>query len=250
MRFFVFFTAVLLSFYLLSGCKGNSDNRLVGVNPDQLSGDSLMEGEKSVYSENGKLRYIVEYKKGKANGRVREYYEDGKLYMDAIYKDGHRNGKCSHFYKNGKAFGVANYVDGLKDGIETKYYENGSVWAITTYRKNKAQPGLREFKKDGTEIIEDVKILISEVDHIALEGKYYIRVSLSSPRNNVKFYASPQSDPDSREKLRISGNYGILDVPVSSSRFVMKKLIFEAEYKTTRGNLMRIQKPYNLAIDR
>ncbi len=250
MRLIVISCTILLCFYLLSACSGNSEKQLVGVNPDQPSGDSLMEGEKSAYYENGKLHYIVEYQKGKANGRVREYSLDGKLYMDAIYKDGHRNGKCSHFYKNGNAFEVADYVDGKKDGILTKYRENGKVWSITTYRNNKVQPGLREFRPDGTEIPEDVKILVSEIDHTALEGKYFIRVSLSSPRKDVKFFASPQSDPDSREILKMSGNSGILEVPLSVTGFVMKKLIFEAEYKTPRGNTMRLQKFYNLAVDK
>jgi hypothetical protein len=250
MRLMVFLGVIILSSILLPGCNNNSDKRLVGINPDEASNDSLLEGEKSVYAKNGKLRYIVEYKKGIANGRVREFYEDGKIYMDAIYKDGHRNGKCSLFFKNGKPFSVLNYVNGEKDGIETKFYGNGNCRAITVFRKGKAQPGLKEYKQDGTEIKQNVKLLIQEIDHTALEGKYYIRVSLSVPRKNVKYYASPLSDPDSREKLKISGASGILEVPVSANGFVMKKLIFDAEYTTQNGNMMRLQKSYNLAIDR
>jgi hypothetical protein len=138
----------------------------------------------------------------------------------------------------------------VKDSIETKFYETGQVLAYVPYKNDKVQPGLREFKKDGTPVDQDLSLIITEVDHTALEGKFFIRVRLSSPRKNVKFYASPQSDPESREILKISGNEGILVVPVPRGGFILKKLIFEAEFKTAMRNTMRLQKLYNLAVDR
>lgn len=243
MKFLSFLSSLLIFTFVLSGCSGSSERQ------GGTSADSLKEGEKPVYSEDGKLHFIVESKDGKANGRVREYYANGNIYMDAIYKDDHRHGKCTHYFKNGKPFSVAYFINGAKDSIETKYDENGRVLALVPYKNDKVQPGLKEFKKDGTLINENVNLIISEIDHTALEGKYFIRVSLSNPRKNVKFYASPQSDPDSREILKISGDAGILQVPIPPSGFVMKKLIFEAEYKTSMGNIMRVQKLYNLAID-
>jgi antitoxin component YwqK of YwqJK toxin-antitoxin module len=242
------FLSCLISFIivaiLFSGCNGNSKQQ------GGLSGDSLKAGEKPVYSENGKLHFIVEYKDGKANGRVREYYPDGKLYMDAIYKDDHRHGKCIHYFKNGKPFSVSYYIDGAKDSIETKYNEKGQILAFVPYKNDKVQPGLKEFKKDGTELMDNTSLKIQEVNHLKNGGKYYLSVSLSEPRKNVKFYAAPQSDPESREILKISGDAGILNVPVSPGGFAMKKLIFEAEYRTPMGNTMRKQKKYNLAVNR
>lgn len=244
MKCLPFFGPILFILYMISGCSGNSGGK------DGLAGDTLKEGEKPVFSENGKLHFIVEYKNGKANGRVREYYNDGKLYMDAVYKDDHRNGKCMHYFKNGKPFSVSYFKNGAKDSIETKFYETGEVLAYVPYKNDKVQPGLREFKKDGTPVDPDLGLIITEVDHTALEGKFFLRVRLSSPRKNVKFYASPQSDPDSREILKISGNEGILVVPVPPGGFILKKLIFEAEFKTAMRNPMRLQKLYNLAVDR
>jgi antitoxin component YwqK of YwqJK toxin-antitoxin module len=246
MRSFIFFGAVLFSFCLLSGCKSKSEQKLVGVNPEQVSVDSLFNGEKSVFYEDGKLHYIVEYKKGKANGRVREFYPDGKIYMDAIFKDGHRDGKCTHFFKNGKPFSVTNYVNGEKDGIETKYYEDGKVLAINTYKKDKVQPGLKEFNRDGTEVKENVSILITEMDHTASEGIFILQVSLSDIGLNANFYASPSGG--SRVKLRKSGNSGILEVPVTSRSSVIKQITIEAEYKNHKGNTVRLQKLYNLDV--
>lgn len=250
MKLSVFWGSVFLFSCLLAGCNSKSGQPAAGKSSGLSVADSMVDGEKSIYSENGKLHYKVEYKNGKANGRVREYYANGNIYMDAIYKDGHRNGKCTHFYKNGKAFSVSEYKNGDKDGIETKYSEKGKIMATIPYHKDKVQPGLIEYKSDGSVLQDDAKLLIKEVDHSTLEGKYYIRVSLTAPRKNLKFYALSQSDTDSREKLAMSGNSAILNVPIPPSGFLMKKLIFEAEYKTSMGNVRRIQKFYNLLIEK
>jgi len=243
MKIIFFLGTLIILIFLFTGCSGNSGG---WGNSDS---DTLKAGEKLVYTENGRLHFIVTYKDGKAYGRVREYYSDGKLYMDAIYKDDHRHGKCTHYFKNGKPFSVSYFVNGAKDSIETKFYESGEVLAYVPYKKDKVQPGLKEFKKDGTPIDDNKSLIISEVDHTALEGKYSVYVSLPLPRKNAKFYASPESDPKSRELLKISGGSGVLLVPVSTGGFVMKKLIFQAEYKTPLGNTMRLQKFYNLAVD-
>jgi antitoxin component YwqK of YwqJK toxin-antitoxin module len=244
MKILSFLSAVFILTFFITGCNGKSGSQA------ELSGDTLKAGEKAVFSENGKLHYIIESKDGKTNGRVREYTPDGKLYMDAIYKNDHRNGKCTFYYKNGKPFSVCYYIHGAKDSIDTKYSEDGRVLAFVPYKNDKVQPGLKEFEKDGSLIPVNNTLIISEVDHSALEGRYYLKVSLAKPRKNVKFYASPQTDPDSRELLKISGDAGILEVPIPPGGFVMKKLILEAQYKTSMGNTMRLQRFYDLAIDR
>lgn len=244
MKFLLIFSFALLFTCLLVSC--NSKNESKGSS----AADSLKAGQKAVYSESGKLRYIIESKDGKTNGRVREYYANGKLYMDAIYKDDHRNGKCTFYFKNGKPFSVCYFINGAKDSIDTKYNENGQVMAMVPYKKGKVQPGLKEFMKDGTLKPVNNTLVVSEVDHSALEGRYYLRVSLSTPRKGVKFYAAPQSDPESRQLLKVTGDFGVLEVPVSTDGFIMKKLILEAQYKTAMGNTMRLQRFYNLVVDR
>jgi len=238
MKFLTILTLAVIFTCFFSSC--NSKNGSQGGGP----ADSLKADEKAVYTENGKLHYIVQSKDGKSNGRVREYTSDGKLYMDAIYKDDHRNGKCTFYFKNGKPFSVCYYVNGAKDSIDTKYNESGQVLAIVPYKKGKVQPGLKEYAKDGSEIIETASLQIKAVNNLAKGGKYYLSVSLSEPRKKVKFYASPQSDPDSRELLKMSGDNGILEVPVSSSGFVIKNIFIDAEYKTSIGNTRRLHKLY------
>lgn len=244
MKLLSFLSSILIFLVIISGCNSKQGGK------NGLSGDTLKAGEKPVYSENGKLQYLVEAQKPDVGYRVREYTSDGKLYMDAMYKNDHRNGKCTHYYKNGQPFSVSFYVNGAKDSVETKYDQRGRIMAMVPYKNDKVQPGLKEFDRDGSLIPVNNTLIISEVDHSALEGKYYIRVRLSNPQKNVKFYASPQSDPDSRELLKISGDAAILNVPISTGGFIMKKLVFEAQYKTTMGNTLRLQKYYDLVVDK
>jgi hypothetical protein len=239
-------TSCLIALVALTfSCSGGSGN-----DTGKQGADTLKPNEKPVFSENGKLRYIVEYKDGKQEGRVREFYADGKLYMDAIYKNGHRNGLCTHYNKNGNPFSKVVFVDGKKEGIESKYSPGGKLMAEIPYHNDKVQPGLKEYIKDGKLYTDYPKLVIREINRIALDGKYYLSVSLTEKQKEMKFYAAPQSDPESRELLKRSGDAGILDVPVLSSGFVMKKLILEAEYKTSIGNTMRTQQFYNLVVDR
>jgi len=242
MKIMNLFTTVLFIACLASACNNRSGQN---AGNGQTAFDSATDGEKKVYYSDGKIQYIVEFKNGKANGRVREYDREGKLYMDAIFADGHRHGKCTHFYKNGNPFEVSNFVIGEKDGIESKYYENGKLLATIIYKKNKVQPGLKEYKIDGTEVIDDNELIIKEIDHVSKEGKYFFQVSLKNPKSIVDYYAAPQADPESRQKLSLSGNNGILEIPVKSKSFIMKNMIFQAEYKSKLGNTVRLEKLYH-----
>ena len=232
------FSAILIITLIISGCKGNSGKK------DSPSADTLKEGEKPIFSENGTLKYILGAKSPDSSYRVREYTPDGKLYMDAMFKDDHRNGKVTHYNKNGQPFSVSYFINGAKDSIETKYNEQGQVLALVPYKNDMVQPGLKEFNKDGTELIDKTTLQVKVVNQLARGGKYFLKVSLSQPQNDVKFYAAPESDPDSRQLLQMSGTDGILEVPVNSSGFRAKDIYIDAEYKTSMRNTRRLQKLY------
>ncbi len=231
---------------LATACNSSSDKNTA----TQTAADSLKPGEKSEFYKNGKLHYIVEYKNGKANGRVKEYTSTGYKYMDATYKDGLRNGICTLFLTNGKPYSIVNYVNEAKEGVETIYNPDGKQEAVLTYKNNKVQPGLKEFMKDGTPVEDNTRLMVTEVDQTKRGGKYFIRLSLTPPHSDAIFYAAPQSDPDSREKLQSEGNWAILVVPLAEKGFILKKLVLDAEYKTALGNTRRLQRLYSLAIGR
>ncbi len=248
MKILTLFCLTFVSVLVLSGCNPKQQTTDANTDPDQMQNGEMKDGEHSTYYPDGKLKYKVEYKDGKANGRVRQYYTDGKLYMEAVFKDGRRNGKCTYFFKNGSAYSVSNYVNGNKEGIESKYWENGKLLSVNTYKKDKVQPGLKEYKQDGTLIDNEVKLLIKEVDHTSLEGKYYLYVSLSNPKIVANFFSRTASE-EIRQKLKMTGNSGIVEFNLAPRQFLFKHLIIDAEYKTPRGNTMRLQREYNLAVN-
>lgn len=230
-----------------SACDDLGGKKLIGIEPEQLSG--VKNGEQKIYSEDGKLQSIVEVKDGKADGRVRKYYENGKLRMDAIYKAGRKNGKCIYYYENGKAFSQSNYVDGYKEGEEKRYYEEGQLFAVVNFKHNEVQPGLKEYRKDGKEIDHKVGLVIEEKDYLTINGTYIVKVSLTNNKYKPVFSVLFPSEKNAMMLLKNSGNAGVYEVPVVRGSFYMKKLIFQAKMKTTLGNDLIIQKPYNLAID-
>lgn len=249
MKINLLLVSTLLLLIYLSGCKGKSEQQTSTDTAGLSSADSVIDGEKTIKFPNGKPHYIVEYKGGKANGRVREYRTDGTLYMDAVFLDGHRHGKCTSYFKSGSVYSESNYINGNKEGVETKYYEDGKLLATNMYLKDKVLPGLKEFNKDGTEIKQSVSMKITEEDHTATNGKYYLKATLSDIGKNANFYASTVADGP-REKLKMSGNSGVLEIKVSSRNNLVKELIFDAEFKTSLGNTCRLQQIHKLRIKR
>jgi len=248
MKFRLFAIAAICMLAAIS-CDQLSSGKLVGVEPEDLSSKGVRDGEQKIYTASGKLESIVEVKNGKADGRVRKYYDDGKLRMEAIYREGRKHGTCIYYYGNGKAFTVSEYIDGYKEGEEKKYYEDGKLMAILMYKKGEEQPGLQEFRKDGTPLVKKQKLIISEKDRTALEGKFILTVRISDETVKPRYYVIYPDSPDLKQSMKTSGNAAILEIQAIPGTFMMKKLIFEAEYKTIRGNRMIIRQPYNLAID-
>ena len=238
MKFITYFVLATGFLLMVSACNNPSGNAVTN------GADSLNPDEKPSYYENGKLHYIVEYHDGKANGRVREYYPDGKLYMQGTFKNDHRHGKITHYFKNGKPFSEAWFVDGKKDSIELKYNQFGRLIAKIPFKDDEMQPGLEEYNADGSLVTYNEKIVINEIDLTATQRKFIFKVSLSPSVNDVKYYASTNDEPDKRMKLKISDGAGVLEIPAAGG-FQLKKILFEAEYKTKMGNKRIISRSYS-----
>ncbi len=246
MRFLLPF---LLFIIAISACTPRNEVNKSTQDADSLQNNITKDGEYPVYDKNHKLQYMVQYKNGKANGRVRQYYPNGSIYMEAEFKDGHRNGKCTYFNKSGKIAQVLNYTNGEKDGTETQYYQNGKVESINTYKNGVLQPGLKEFYNDGTIAGKEVELLFKEVDHSSLEEKYFLYITLSDPSLKVNFYTLSANDPKIRKKIKQNGHTGVLEYRISSRESMIQKLLIEAVFYTNKGNKMKISQTYNLAIN-
>jgi hypothetical protein len=244
MKLLKLFFAFTIVAGLLYGCAGNKEKKTSENNPQQTPGKEFKDGENSIFDKDGNLQYIVEYKNGKPNGRVRQFFADGKLYMDATYKNGFRDGKCTYFFKNGNPFTVSNYENGNKEGIETKYYQDGKILSVNTFKKNNVLPGLIEYDKDGNEIKNKVSLIIKKSE-TPVNGKYYIHLRLSDPGIDAAYYAAIPAESDKKVKLKMSGNDAVFEIPQTEGGSVAKKIVFDALYLTPKGNERRLQETYN-----
>jgi len=243
MKLLSFSAILVIVFFLFMACSNSQEPRPAENNPEMAQGGKFKDGKHPVYNENGKLKYMVEYKDGKANGQVKQFYEDGKLYMEATFTEGRRNGKCTYFYKNGKAHSVSIYVNGTREGDEIKYWESGELLSVCPFKNDKVQTGLKEYRKDGTLIGNNISILISETAS-ASDGKHYLKISLSNPKIVAGYYVSVLSENEPRVKLAKSGYAALYEVKASDGTSMKGQLVFDAEFKTLLGNTRRLQKIY------
>lgn len=246
MKLLSFSAILVIVFFLLVACRNSQEPRPAENNSEMAQGGKFKDGKHPVYNENGKLKYMVEYKDGKANGQVKQFYEDGKLYMEATFTEGRRNGKCTYFYKNGKAHSVSIYVNGTREGDEIKYWESGELLSVCPFKNDKVQTGLKEYRKDGTLIGNNISILINTVESKASDGKRFLKVSLSNPETDASYYVSDLSEKAPRVKLAKSGYAALYEIKAPKGATLKKQLVFDAEYKTSLGNTMRLQKSFNL----
>ena len=67
-----------------------------------------------IYTIDGTIDYLYNYKSGELNGKAYSYHSDGVLWWEEEYKNGKLHGK------------FINYVDGVKE-IEEMYFEGERV---------------------------------------------------------------------------------------------------------------------------
>ena len=159
---------LLLSFALLIGCgKPNLDDPKT---LDQILVEAIDEGElqergkegeelgyapnsqtpytgwvKGMY-ENGKVRYLLQVKDGKAHGLSTWWHDNGQKKGETNYKDGKEHGLETVWYENGQKELETNYKDGKEHGLMTGWHENG---------QKAGEGNLKDGKAHGLSIIWD-----------------------------------------------------------------------------------------------
>lgn len=141
--------------------------------------DSLKNGICKYYFENGKPQLIVEYKKGKLVGTIKEFYESGYKFMaidattlnakiyseDSIsyYKGKYENLELNmngiwedwNIKYNYKRFAWT-FLNGYKTGPYTAFRKNGSIEATGHYFKGTLTDTLKLFDEKG--ILKEMQI--------------------------------------------------------------------------------------------
>lgn len=115
---------------------------------EQFYKDKAIDGETKFFDDDGKLHYILTYKKGKTIGAkyfdkagavlaegahkkgnfsIIGYTPDGLKSLEGTYKDGNETGEWKYYNRAGFLFKKITYTDGKQHGPVTVYHENGKI---------------------------------------------------------------------------------------------------------------------------
>jgi hypothetical protein len=215
--------------------------------------NGLRNGLVKNYSENGKLLSTAEYTDDLRNGWIINYStENGKPMLKAMLKNDIQNGPVIQYYKEGMLFRESNYVNGRIDGKVITYWPDGKIKAENFYKMGKPAIGLKEYDKDGKLIVEQPKILISQIDQLEIFNKVVLRIALSENVDELEFYLEEPFEkiyiPDHPYKLRVVDGVATIDYPAPSGSTFRKKISIMAKFRSKNGNTMVLQQYYNLAF--
>ncbi len=114
----------------------NKSNGILTI--ENYNDKGLLEGEKTVFYENGQVAEKSIYVDGLIDGTSMWYSPNGKILKEFAYKNGVLHGVSKYYNKDGQPLAEGSYKNDKKHGI-WKYYENGVLTEekdFTTYSKN------------------------------------------------------------------------------------------------------------------
>jgi antitoxin component YwqK of YwqJK toxin-antitoxin module len=215
--------------------------------------DSVRQGITKNYDKSGHLLSKINYENNQMHGVAINYYPSGRVHSKIIYQEGRKNGNEIWYYESGKVFRISPFINGKLNGVQQFYYESGSPMAEVPYKNGKPGAGLKEYNGSGQLITRYPQIVIREINHLATENKFMLKISLSNKSDKVNFYMGKLEDDRYFDNSSLTplvtkngeAEYYIYVFPGSR---VMEKMNIIANYKTPRGNPYIIQKKYNLAV--
>ena len=209
------------------------------------------EGITRNYHEDGSLMSEITYVNNEKNGISRDFYPNGKARMEITYKRGIMQGDAKWYYQSGEVYRVTPYINGQAEGIQKLYYKDGKVKAEVPYKSGVIAPGLKEYTETGV-LLPTPSIVIEEIDKIAMEGKFILKMHLSNHAGNAKWYEGDLKDWSAFPKALSpvnndqNGN-GILSYSASHGAVVMRTIYIYAVLNTEMGNQCILKKKYDLA---
>ncbi len=240
------FTISILFLVCFSSCQFFPKEDAIVLEEELKSG---VEGVQKTYRKDKSLLTAIEHKDGKRHGISRSYFKDGKtIQYEICYDSGIRSGVTNAYYSNGQLFFTVNYIEGKREGISKKYYKTGELMAQIPYKGNKAQPGLIEYQKSGVKKTIYPDIVIEEIDKSASESLFIVRVRLSKPTKNVKYFRINDSSSDEIEETRLIDQKGVVDFKyfVRGLSSIHETIKIKAEYNTFLGNPFVIYKEHTV----
>lgn len=94
---------ILISLFLLfCSCKNVENKNLTDYTQEVAESDTLNDGLRKTYFQNGKLKLIEEHQNGLQHGRIEGYFENGNLEFTGSYYQGKKDGEFFSYYNVNK----------------------------------------------------------------------------------------------------------------------------------------------------
>lgn len=203
------------------------------------------------YRENGTLLSEVTYRDGLRNGLAINFYENGEIKNEIIYKNNNKEGRATWYYENGVLYRETNYTGDQIDGVQKRYYDNGKLMAEVPYKNGQLQLGTKEYTKEGKLKKLYPEIIILPIDKTGFENTYILQISLSKKQRETQFYRVYDGvDRRLDEPLDSRNDMAEITWRVPKGSFVMEKIRIAAEFQTILSNPYRVEKSYNVSVER
>jgi hypothetical protein len=212
---------------------------------------TLRQGITKNYDRSGNLAGEVMYVNNMKHGWATNYYTSGKIHSKIMYQEGKKHGDEIWYYESGKVYRISPYANNKINGMQKGFYEDGSPKFEVLYKDGAPAAGLKEYSKSG-KLITQPFIIVKEINHLAMDNQYILRLSLSNQSSKVQFYRDELEEGKflSKTQMPLVTEKGVAEyvVFVAPGALAVEKLNFIANYKTSMGNPCILQKRYNLAV--
>ena len=114
-----------------------------------------LHGERKIYSNQGELETIENYRNDTFEGPYQLLFPDGQLKFDAAYSNGVLVGEAKGYYENGQLKEVVQFKDNVENGPFIEYHPNGNLKATGSYYSgNHSEHGPLELFDENGDLIK------------------------------------------------------------------------------------------------
>ena len=215
--------------------------------------ENLRHGTTKTYSQNGKLIATIMYANNQRHGKMTNYYEDGSISSEINYNNGMKSGDAIKYFPSGEIYRITPYLYNEISGIRKTFWEDGIIQSELPFSAGQEGAGLKEYTHTGQLKKMDAKIVIKEIDEIAMANKLTLRISLSDGTKDVEFYRGVLTDNkywhDNMERLETKNGKAEIEFYLPRGSFVMETVEIVARRKTSLKNHYILKTSYPLAAE-
>ncbi len=215
--------------------------------------DSLAHGLMKIFFRDGNLNKVFSYNMGERHGPAVEYFPNGQLRGRLNYQHNKLEGPAKIYYKTGELYRESFYANGKLNGTRKYFYKDGKLMAEAAYKNGFPGMGLKEFDQDGKEIEYDQRILIEKINNLAFNNTYTLKIRLSTPHGNTKFFIGELDEGKFLHEgcwpVDTENGVGVYTIIVKRGDFRMETLSISARFTSRLKNQVVLNRKFNLAID-